>query len=53
MKVDPKKLKPVYKDRSRFPNVTDGYEGDLKKEYDQMLIKLAKDFGNKLSQILK
>jgi hypothetical protein len=53
MKINPKQLKPVkYKDRPIYPHITDQYEGELKGEFGNMLVDMAKDIGKKLNEIL-
>lgn len=51
--VTVKNKEPQYKDRSRYPNITDGYEGELKDEYDKMLVEMSKDIADKLKEIIK
>jgi hypothetical protein len=41
-----------YLDRSRFPNITDPLESELKKKYDQMLIKMSKQLADKLKEMI-
>lgn len=41
-----------YRDKSRYPNVTDHYETEMKMDFSQMLVQMGKDFGNKLKEIL-
>lgn len=54
MKINPNQLKPVkYKDRPVHPHITDQYEGELKQEFGNMLVDMAKDIGKKLNEILK
>lgn len=47
------KPKSKYKDRPTYPNIVDGYEGELKQEFGKMLVKMSKEFGQKLNKILK
>lgn len=52
-KINPKNLKPVkYKDRPVYPHITDQYEGELKREFGDMLVDMSKDIGKKLNEIL-
>jgi hypothetical protein len=49
IKQKPKK----YADKPIHEHIVREYEGELKGEYDKMLVKMSKDFGKKLSEILK
>lgn len=42
-----------YLDRPAHPHIVDKYEGELKDEFGKMLVKMSKQFGQKLNQILK
>lgn len=47
------KKKPAkYADRPSYPNIVDGYEGEFKAEFGNMLVKMSKQFGQKLSKIV-
>ena len=52
-KINFKQFKPVkYGDRPEYPHIVDKYEGELKGEFGDMLVDMAKDVGKKLNQIL-
>jgi len=50
---DKKKLKKKYHDQPRYPAITYGYEGDLKKAFGRQLVKTGTELSKKMVEIVK